>query len=1469
MSPRSATRPHPRVAPGRRIAQLFCLLLGAVGATPFLLGLVLRTDRVRIWTERQTAKLLYEQLGIEATYRVRINLWPLEVRLEELVLPATDGASPALEIERVRVAPRLFSLYAGKLDIGAVQVEQARVRLVIQDGSLSNVRYRPPKRQASRASSHWPEAPFSTVAISDARLDLSVEGRRIRTGVIDLDVTAERGPAFEISVRTADAEVTQHATRSFSDGSPSFDAHDEDSLCEFDLRARVTETGANVRRLSVTGITDADPQVGTRPTCDASRLAADAAALNIRVSQASVDWSKPEPVIDGQFALRLPIPLVNRFARFLPVSGWLGLQGHASWDGKTRLPQLRAALHAESLVLERYRLGKTLDAELAFDREWITVPSLSLVMADGTTRIEDVRIAPFESGVPISVRSVSIKEVQFPGLMRDLGVTEKTVVAWNFGETTVTNFQGQLATPELEGHIHARTRDFEVFDRGFADPARHRMVGVPQGTVDGRILVRPNALEFRDCAVTFGKSRVLTKLVGIGFSNEIEIDVDHSSIINLADISPVTVIPIAGQARLGAHLKGLASDPVLLGTLGVKDLVFGGYPVGDILSSQVKFWPLKVDLTDLRAQKGQSHYSIDSARLDFDRDASVVVDAHAKTSNLDLRDFMAMWNLADDPRFAEVFGAGAVDAKIHYAYGGHEDACGGGLLRVEGKLALNRAELFGERYDAAEGELNFEWSDQNAGFLGFALDVPHLHLRKGPGAIMGSLQVRPGARLNAQVVATKLPLNRIDAVQPWASDLDAELSAVAEIGGTLDAISGNVQANVSPIRVGAATLPGSEMSVRLESEPRRLNATGTSRCGQPIPGPFDLAEYKADKSQGVYRVDGALLGGQLRVEDLTFTRQEKKHVRGQVHLNRMDIGSWIEALPAERRPESRTSGALSGHLRIEDLPLSAPQRSKGQFVLSDLVVEHGKFAARVVPGGGPMSLDSGRVEVPGLVLLTGIGGRLNAAIGIAGAIDSIEQDPQLHATMQLRPVDLEPLATMIPGVERLSGVLSGEIQLDGPLKAPHSSGTLGIQRGEVDLRELGVPISGIELKLAIAGNELRIEQGRARVGSGTLEVQGSAPISGLEIGLGRAELKARNLVLPERLGVKGLADADLEMTFDPRNSSSRPRVTGQVWLDALEYSRPVTMTADVASLAQRGRRSVVENYDPADDLVDLDLQLYARRAFRIRNGLVEAELEVDKAGLQLVGTNQRFGLRGNVRAVPGGRVSLRQTVFEIREGRVTFDDAHRILPRVDVRATTDFRRYASHATATGSSGSASSSGSSGSGSVAGAAGGQWRITMHAHGDADQLRIDLTSDPALSQDDIFLLLTIGVTRAELDQAQSASVGSSMALEALGTLSGADRAVTETIPLIDDFRFGSAYSARTGRTEPTVTIGKRLADRIRASVTSGLAESREVRSNIEWRLNPKLSVEANYDNVNDISMSQLGNLGADVRWRIEFR
>jgi translocation and assembly module TamB len=368
-------------------------------------------------------------------------------------------------------------------------------------------------------------------------------------------------------------------------------------------------------------------------------------------------------------------------------------------------------------------------------------------------------------------------------------------------------------------------------------------------------------------------------------------------------------------------------------------------------------------------------------------------------------------------------------------------------------------------------------------------------------------------------------------------------------------------------------------------------------------------------------------------------------------------------------------------------------------------------------------------------------------------------------------------------------------------------------------------------------------------------------LRGLELGAAHFAITARELALPMNEGIRAVADADLDVSIkraDRDGERELPRVTGDVTLRSFEYKRPVAMTADISSLAQRGKRTAVDTYDPADDVLAFEIRLRALKPMKLQNNLMDAELDVADEGLLLSGTNGRFGLRGAVTLRPRGKIFLRRSEFEVTQGRVRFDDLTRIAPEVDVTAVTEYRRYQTNTQA--SAAPSATPTSSGTSTAPTSQGGRWRIQLHAHGDADNLKIDLTSDPALAQDDIFLLLTVGLTRAELDQAQSASVGESVALEALGSLSGADRAVTDAVPLIDE---------RTGRTEPTVTIGKRLTRRIRANVTSGVADSREVSSNVEWQLSPRVSVEGSYDNVNDISSSSLGNIGADVRWRLEFQ
>src|SRR5204862_3913025 len=103
----------------------------------------------------------------------------------------------------------------------------------------------------------------------------------------------------------------------------------------------------------------------------------------------------------------------------------------------------------------------------------------------------------------------------------------------------------------------------------------------------------------------------------------------------------------------------------------------------------------------------------------------------------------------------------------------------------------------------------------------------------------------------------------------------------------------------------------------------------------------------------------------------------------------------------------------------------------------------------------------------------------------------------------------------------------------------------------------------------------------------------------------------------------------------------------------------------------------------------------------------------------------------------------------------------------------------------------------------------WRIEIHAFGNRDQFRFELTSEPYLSEDDVALLLTVGMTHAELAQLQTSELTSTAALEAFSSMSGMEGEVHRALPQIDEFHVASAYSERTFRTEPQLVIGKHIA------------------------------------------------------------
>jgi translocation and assembly module TamB len=1500
---------------GETVARILCWIFALVGTVPIALGLLARSEGVQRWAAERLRAALADELGVEARYELQLRPWPLEITLRGLELPASDGGEPFLRARVVTARPRLFSLLSGKVDLGEVHVDDARVRAVFEDGRMANLRYRLPEAGEPAAG----ELPLASISLSNAHLDLTVGNTHLRLAQVDVDSAVDRA-SLEISLRVAGARLERVHS---APARPHEDMVDEDAVCRLEARARLAPDGLLVRWLRLDGVVDMDPEPGTRPSCSAAEEDWRRFSLELAGVRARPEWSlaKMEPpksldllvkgfvdVVaeghasgEGRVRLRAPAALAHRLVDVAPLTGWLEIDLHETqWDPTLELPRLVGRVRGASLGIDGKVIADAIDAEIDTGRDQVVLERIAVDWAGGHARIRRARIDPFAPGVPLEARGVEVRDVDFADLLDDLGVHPSAHVGWTLSSAIVDRFAGTLAPPELAGEIQLETRDFGIYDAPAHAAVKRRMMGVDRAAVQGTFRVTPSAIVLAGFQVSAGRSRLSTT-VSLGYTEALSFTVHEGSSVQLDEVTPIADVPMHGVARVRAEGSGTFGDPLIEGDLHVDGYRIGGFPLGNVGPAKLTFRPLVLEVRDAKVAYGNSAVDVPRLDIDFaDGDASVVLRGSVDTraAGLSFDDFFEMVRVQGDPRFEGLHAVARGTAEVSYVLGGARDRCGGGRLHVRGKMQLGDVDLWGERYDGGAIDVDYLWDDTTAGDRGLTIDAHSAMLRKGSGVILARGGVRHGGRLFGEASGAAIPLSAFSAFQQ-AFDLDpraprnaedeeragqavrpeGSVSFAATVGGVLGRMEGEAAVELSPVRIGPDVLPASRLRATIAPYGQPPDAVRRTRCGNDVLPPVEARELRGtDALQGVYRLAGQLFGGQIRFDDVEITQQKHKQLSGRLRLENLDLGVLANLLPGVAFSESRVAARLRGDLVVQEMQLDEPALAEIELTIQELAVSRWGHRLAVRDVSEPIYWSGDALRVPSMPLHAELSNGIRATLVAGGAVEGLSADRRLDLALRLPPVELARLGLDTRGgnVERVGGTVHALLRLGGTAAAPELGGRFRLERGMLRLRTLPLAFDDIDVDVRIEGGEVQVRRAGARVGNtGVVSLTARVPLSGFDLAGASATLVARDVRLPIAEGVKATANANLGVAWAPapeaseRNAAARvlPNVTGTVELTQFSYTRPLSFTVDLDRLTGRGR-SQVETYDPEGDAFSFDVNLVSPRPLRIANNLVDTRLEVVPPGLRLSGTNQRFGARGRLRIDTGSKLYLLGHYFSVREGAVEFDNPVRIAPRLDVRAETEYRRYAA-ATELETTGTATSA-ATGGGEIGTAAstGGKWRIEMHAFGDTDSPRVRFTSDPPLSQDDILLLLQVGMTRAELDRGLAGSIAQTVGIEALSAVTGVDQAVRKTVPLIDDFRVGNQYSSRTGRPEPTVSVGKRLSEQVRASVTTGLNDNREVRSNVEWSLKGGVSVRGSYDNVNDLSSSTVGNVGADIGWRLEF-
>jgi len=767
----------------------------------------------------------------------------------------------------------------------------------------------------------------------------------------------------------------------------------------------------------------------------------------------------------------------------------------------------------------------------------------------------------------------------------------------------------------------------------------------------------------------------------------------------------------------------------------------------------------------------------------------------------------------------------------------------GGTLQSQGALRDERLQA------GASLDINGRLRGQNTSLRlqasgeGERWNLPVIDLRMGDNRVHGE-----GAWAQTLDGRVQLELRRL--AQLWP-DLRGRLNGEVTLGGTAAAPSGKIELSGRNLAYQDNRLRRLNLQGQLSDGERGrlvLNADDI-RAGETDLGALQVnAEGTADKHQADLRLQGPLLDlalavdGGLRGEDWVgrLTRGELSAEQQNWALQwpaslqrfadgRLELGAhcWRSGPASLCAEDQRIMPEPRIRYRLRDFAL----QSLAEYLPEDFRWQ-GELNADIeldLPASGP----NGRVQVdagPGVLRIRDadewhdfpyqtlalnsrlsperIDSELRFQGGELGELDvQVRIDPRpenkpIDGEFSLSGLDLAVARPFVPMVERLRGQLNGSGQLAGSLQQPTLNGQLLLTGGEIAGSELPTTFEDLRVRLLIEGERLSIdggwragEQGRGSL-SGTLDWQD--------------ELDLDLAIKGGRLPVVVEPYADLEVEPDLRIvlSGQQLAVSGRVEVPrgAITVRELPPATVKVSEDTVIVGREAEEEATPLAVKMDIDVEVGQDRLRFSGFGLT-----ADLAGYLHIGDN--LDARGELQ-LKNGRYRAYGQRLTIRRAELLFTGLIS-QPFLNIEA---IRRIEAENVVAG-----------------------LRIT----GSAEQPRIDVFSEPAMSQEQALAYLVLGrplgadsgdnnlLAQAALGLglAGSSSITGGLAqrlgiqdfqLDTEGT--GAGTSVVATGRLTE--RLALRYGV--GVFEPTNTIALRyqLTRRIFLEAASGLASSLDV-------------------------------------------
>lgn len=415
---------------------------------------------------------------------------------------------------------------------------------------------------------------------------------------------------------------------------------------------------------------------------------------------------------------------------------------------------------------------------------------------------------------------------------------------------------------------------------------------------------------------------------------------------------------------------------------------------------------------------------------------------------------------------------------------------------------------------------------------------------------------------------------------------------------------------------------------------------------------------------------------------------------------------------------------------------------------------------------------------------------------LARSKDALPADEQLNLTVSLDGADLSLLPVVSKEISFGVGALEGSVKITGTAARPQFNGQIALNDGSVKLKHMKSLIEHINISTLFKGESFSIENFSGNIGAGTFALTGGFDFPNLEIKNYNFDFAADNLDIDSDF-YRGLLNANFNFSEGQIFRRTLPKLSGHIDLDKCRVSVPALPDDD----------------EPLPEFIlDVALNLGDKVHF-YSSRLYDMYI---KGNAHFEGTTRIPKTSGLISVKRGGTLTYLESVFNIREGEVHFNQVGTFFPSVHFSAESKINRT--------------------------------RIFLSVNGPPDNMKISLTSSPEMTETEIIRLLTFREAYAdgegELSTADALAIGLQMTI--LGDI---EDALKQTIG-IDQFTVsrgsGSMFESHNPGEQGgadrdkdyNIKIGKYVNDKMMLRYTHGFGNHKVKRYGLQYDFNDNL-------------------------------